>query len=204
MKDLEKYIASGVIEAYCLGNLSDMEAAEVSAAAAQSPEVQAEIEQTLAVLEKYQSTAAAPRPELKTRVLNFLDNFLASEKIDLQNPPLLNKYSDAAAWNVALTKVEADIHEEGFACKILKMSEKVELSVVWLSSEMVEDEHEADNFLESFLILEGACECNFDGVIVRFSAGDYFDIPPATKHTIRNISSDLPFVKGLVQRRKAA
>lgn len=203
MNDLNTYIASGIIEAYCLGSLSPAQAAEVAAMAAKHPEVQTEIDHTLAALEQYPQSPA-PRAELKNDVLGFLSTFLAKEIVDLQNPPLIHRYSDAGAWANALADITPDFEEPGFAARMLKETEDTMLSVVWLSGDLVEDQHDEDAFLESFLILEGACECDFEGTIVRFSAGDYFDIPPNTRHVIKNISEGMPFVKGLVQRRRAA
>lgn len=203
MNDLNTYIASGIIEAYCLGNLPPDEAAEVAAAAARHPEIQAEIDRTLAVLEQY-PRGPEPQAGLKNRVLNFLDNFLHEEHIDLQNPPLIDRHSDPNAWVRAVQHLEPSYTEPGFAAYVLTETETLTLSVVWLSGDLVEDQHTVDEFRESFLILEGACECDFNGVTVRFGAGDYFDIPPNMRHTIRNISEELPYVKGLVQRRKAA
>ncbi|MCB0576904.1 MAG: cupin domain-containing protein, partial [Saprospiraceae bacterium] len=111
---------------------------------------------------------------------------------------------DPTAWSRALDGLEPEVTENGMAARVLAEDETRELSLVWLSGELVEDMHSDDEFRESFLILEGACECDFGGVIARFGAGDYFDIPPHTPHTIRNISENLPYVKGLVQRLKAA
>jgi quercetin dioxygenase-like cupin family protein len=204
MNTLSTYITSGIIEAYCLGNLTSAQAAEVSAMAAAHPEVQQEIDKTLAILEQYPQSPE-PKAGLKDRVLGFLDAYLSAEVIDLSNPPLLHRFSDATAWNRALADLRPEIEEPGFAARILKETNEVVLSVVWLSDELVEDEHDPkEAFQESFFILEGSCECNFEGTIVRFSAGDYFDIPPNTKHIIKNISESLPYVKGLVQRRIAA
>ncbi len=203
MNDLEKYLTSGIIESYCVGNLTTREAAGVSEMAKTHQEVQSEIDRTLAVLEKY-PPGPAPSPALKNRVLTFLNQFLEEEKIDLAHPPLIHRHSDAMAWSRALQGLEPQVVESEHSVRVLKMSKETELCVVWLNAEMIEDEHDADEFLESFLILEGACECNFGGKIVRFSAGDYFDIPPGTPHTIKNISENMGFVKGLVQRRKVA
>ncbi len=203
MNELNTYIASGIIEAYCLGSLPPAQAAEVAAMAAKHPEVLAEIDQTLAALEHYPQSPA-PRANLKNSVLDFLDAFLKEETVDLQNPPFLHRYSDTTAWNRALEHVEPDIQEAGFAACVLKETNDLMLSVVWLSADLVEDRHAEDEFQESFFILEGACECDFEGKIVRFNAGDYFDIPPNTRHVIKNISEGLPYVKGLVQRRRAA
>ncbi|HNE30653.1 MAG TPA: cupin domain-containing protein, partial [Saprospiraceae bacterium] len=157
----------------------------------------------LATLEKY-PTGAVPRPGLKDQVLQFLDGFLAAETIDLQNPPLVDRLSDAQAWARALYGLEPEMEEPGFAARILQENSDRMLSVVWLSADLVEEPHDTDAFLESFLILEGACECDFGGVIARFSAGDYFEVPPNTPHVIKNISENLPYVKGLVQRKRAA
>jgi len=203
MNDLDIYLNSGLIEAYCLGNLTDAEAADVSAMASKHAAVREAVEQTMAVLEQYPQRKNL-RPELKNKVMSFLDGFLADETIDLHNLPLIHLHSDINAWNRALKDIKPDFEEPGLAARVLKETDEVLLSVVWLSEKMVEDKHHDDEFLESFLILEGACECDFEGEIVRFSAGDYFDIPPNTQHVIKNISEGFSFVKGLVQRRKAA
>lgn len=203
MSELNTYIESGLIEAYCLGSLSAKQAAEVAAMAAAHPEVQAEIDRTLAALEQYPK-GPEPRAGLKNKVLDFLDAFLTEGTINLQDPPLIHRYSDAGAWNRALQGIGPDTVEPGFSARVLKETEEVLLTLAWLSADLVEDPHAGDAFIESFFILEGACECDFDGRIVRFSAGDYFEIPPDTRHVIKNISEGLPYVKGLVQRRKAA
>lgn len=203
MNTLDTYLSSGLIEAYCLGTLSDLESAAVSAMAAQHPEVKNAIEETLIALENYPLTIE-PKTGLKAQVLDFLEGYLNPEQIDLQNPPLIHLYSDPQAWNQALENVAPDLHEPGMAARVLKESEDLLLSVVWLSDKLVEEKHATTEFQESFFILEGECECDFEGQIVRFKAGDYFDIPPNTDHIIRNISQELTYVKGLVQRRKAA
>jgi len=203
MNELDTYLGSGVIEAYCLGNLSAAAALEVSSMAAKHPAVKAAIEETIGLLEKYPQSPE-PRVELKMQVLDFLDKYLIPTTIDLQNPPLIHRYSDSNAWNQALRNVEPDFLEPGLSVRVLQESEDIVLSVVWLSDKLVEQKHATEEFQESFFILEGACECDFEGKIVRFSAGDYFDIPPNTNHIIRNISEGLNYVKGLVQRRRAA
>lgn len=203
MNELDLYIDSGIIEAYCLGSLPSDEAAEVTVMAGRYPEVEQAITQTLALLEQYPQSPA-PSAGLKTRVLDFLDQFLESEKIDLENPPLIHLHSDVQAWNQALQNLGPEHEESGFTLRVLKESNHLQLSVVWLSDKMVETKHATDEFQESFFILEGECECDFEGKVVRFGAGDYFDIPPNTDHTIKNISTGLSYVKGLVQRRKAA
>lgn len=203
MFDLNLYIASGVIESYCLGNLPEVEARELLDLASRYPEIQVEIEETLAALEKYNLSHFASE-DLKTRTLNFLETFLSQSPIDLNDLPLITRHSDAFAWKEAVKDLLPENRNDDFAVRHLKANPDVEINLVWLYSELVEDQHSEEDFKESFLIVEGTCECNFEGQIVRFSAGDYFDVPVGVKHIIKNITENSGFVKGIVQRRKAA
>lgn len=202
MTELEQYIATGVIESYCLGNLPDDEALVLLQKAAQFPELQEEIDKTLGALNVYVAQHE-PSPALKEKTLQFLDRFLPEEVIDVNNPPLIHHNSDARAWQQATAHFQPEMDEGNYALCALKDTPEVSLHLVWLSGTMMEDEHPADAFQESFLIFEGACECNFGGKIVRFYAGDYFEVPSGVKHTIVNISAT-GLVRGVVQRRLAA
>lgn len=203
MNELETLLSSGQITAYCLGNLDPADAVKIKALADRHPEIREAVELELNLLEKY-AQGPKPRYELKQQVLDFLDRHWSEAPIDLSNPPLLHPHSDRNAWNTALQNLVPETEAPGYALKILKDSPDHVLSLVWLSGAMLEDKHDADDFHECFFILEGECECDFEGRIARFSAGDYFEIPPDTTHSIKNISRNSGYVKGLVQRKKAA
>lgn len=203
MTKLNEYISSGIIESYCLGNLPQDEAKTLLDLASKNPEIQAEIDQTLEALENYGNSQSLPE-DLKSRTLNFLTPFLSREKIDISKPPYITKYSDSLAWNEAVKDQQFELENENYAMRHLKSSPEVEINLVWLFKELVEEEHSEEDFLESFLILEGNCECDFEGKIVRFGPGDYFEVPIGVKHVIKNISEKSNFVKGIVQRRKVA
>ncbi len=202
MFDLNTYLSSGVIEAYCLGNLSAEETAELLHLARQNPEIDEEINNTLAAL-KLHTLISNRTSALKEQVLDFLQPHLDSEVIDADHLPLLHKFSSSVDWHKALGELTPDLQEENFAIHLIKDTPDVQLHMVWLFHELVEDGHDRSDFQESFLILDGACECNFGGRIVRFSAGDYFEVPPNTSHIIRNITPN-GCVRGLVQRKKVA
>lgn len=203
MNQLDSLLASGQITAYCLGNLGPTEARHIKMLADAHPEIQAAIDLELGLLEQY-AQGPAPRAGLKNQVIDFLDQHWTEAPVDLQNPPMIHPLSDRKAWSAALQNMTPDMEEPGYSLKILKDTPEHILSLVWLSESMTETKHDAADFLESFFILEGECECNFEGQIVRFGAGDYFEIPPNVDHAIKNISIDRNYVKGLVQRRKAA
>ncbi len=70
----KEYIQSGVLELYAAGALSDSEAREVEAMAAQYPEVQAELSAIQDALVSYSASFKKnPNPELRSAVLNRID-----------------------------------------------------------------------------------------------------------------------------------
>lgn len=197
--DKNNIINSGQLEAYCLGQLSIEEAQIISEWAAHDPDIKYEIDQIMSTLESYPNNLT-PNPQLKTKVLDFLSQHLHHEEIDLSNPPLLNKYSDVNSWSKAVQNFSYHDDASNLHVENIFLSKNKELNLIWLHDEIIEDAHANDLFKESFLILEGECECDFEGIIVHFKTGDYFEVPPNTKHSIRNISLQGHFVKGLVQR----
>ncbi|WP_162056234.1 anti-sigma factor [Pontibacter pamirensis] len=70
MNKEEDYIASGVLELYAAGALSEEERLEIERVAANSPEVRAALDEACAVMEHYAALhAVQPPPALKARVL---------------------------------------------------------------------------------------------------------------------------------------
>ncbi|WP_125185339.1 anti-sigma factor [Botryobacter ruber] len=65
-----EYIASGVLELYAAGGLTQEERAAVEERAAASPEIRAALDEACAAMEAYaRQYARSPRPELKDRIL---------------------------------------------------------------------------------------------------------------------------------------
>lgn len=202
--DIRAYLDSGIVEEYCLGLLDSVAAAGVEQLSRQHPAIDLEIRKTLETLARV-STAAGPRPQVKTALFQLINQLEAEQKIDLESPPFIHRHSDAAAWNKAVESLAPNIEEDSARYYFLQEHPDFQLAVVWLEDQLVEDGHSPDEFQESFLILEGTCECNIGGKMIYLQAGDYLDIPRFTQHTIRNTSAHPQhFVKALVQRRKAA
>ncbi|WP_299761686.1 anti-sigma factor [uncultured Pontibacter sp.] len=66
----EEYLASGILELYAAGGLSQAEREEVELRAANSPEVRAALDEACAAMETYaQLHAVAPRPYLKDKIM---------------------------------------------------------------------------------------------------------------------------------------
>lgn len=84
--DIQSYIASGVLEQYLLGMLSEAERQEVERLAAQHPEVQAALLGLEDALSQYAATQALPLP----------DGFLAKLMARLEASPAADGSSLAA------------------------------------------------------------------------------------------------------------
>lgn len=200
--NVQKYIESGIIEEFCLGLLSDDQAKEVMANASLFPEIQQEIEQTEEALAAYAHTP--PRPALREQVLKALSDVRSEEKINPKNPPPIHRYSNAAKWNEALSGIEPNLEHNGLKLFFLRKTKESQLYIAWLRSELVEDAHHRNEFQESFLILEGTCECILGNQTIQLRPGDYVDIPFDTPHTIKVTSTANGFLKALIQRAKLA
>lgn len=200
--DIQAYIESGILDEYCLGVLSQQQSEEVERLAALFPEIQQEIELAEAALLAY--VATPPRPALKEQIMGTLYNLKLEEEIHLYNPPLINRYSDISKWNQVLIGIEPNFEYDGLKVHFLRETEELQLCVAWLQSDMVEEAHHRDEFQESFLILEGTCECDLGGKIVSLQPGGYLDIPFDTPHVIKVTSPENRYVKALIQRRKVA
>jgi len=203
MTGIEKYTAPGILEEYCLGLLPAATAAAITAAIKQYPELLQKIKAIENALLEYSITATVKQP-LKEKVFAALENLPFENKIDLSNPPAINRNSDLQEWNTALGSLTPDKDYGNIKVRFIKDDPKHQLCVAWLHDTLDEDEHHADEFAESFFILEGSCECNIGGEIIHLKAGDYLDIPFNTHHTIRSTSADIGYVKAIIQRKKIA
>ncbi|MEZ4904528.1 MAG: cupin domain-containing protein [Spirosomataceae bacterium] len=198
MNETKKIIESGIVDEFCMGLLSAEDNLKVRDWAAQYPAVAQHIETTLAALQTYSSIT--PTPTLKAKTLSFIGELNKESNLRLEDKPQISKYSDIVAWNKLLDAEKPAEDFESMKVKFLIDDPTHQLCLAWLETELTEEAHHDEEFTESFLILEGSCECNIGGKIIRLAAGDFLEIPENTPHTIRNTSTHLPFVKALIQR----
>lgn len=202
MIDVKQYIESGIVDEYCLGLLSAEEAAAVRHLAEQYAEIQQEIDNILQSLELY-ATEESPEPRitLRNRVLDTLSQ-LGEElpPFSLTNLPLLNPFSDAEQWQKAVASITPDREFRNIYSHTLRNDDQTEQFLVWVKIGITPEDHHQER--ESFLILEGTCECELDDETIRLTAGDYLEIPLDVKHNVRVISPTP--IKAIIQRLKAA
>ncbi|GAB3333155.1 hypothetical protein GCM10027299_40350 [Larkinella ripae] len=198
MSQVNDFINSGILDEYCLGLLLPGEVQEVERMAGLYPEVQQALDQAFRLLKSAENQAAAAGPDLKERILTTLKQLAEPQAFDLNNLPLINAYADSEQWLRTVAAIEPTGDFRNLYVHSLRNTDGVAQFILWVKQEVRPEHHHDER--ESFLILEGTCECRIGGEIIRLSAGDYIDIPLDVEHTVRVLSPEP--VKALVQRVK--
>jgi mannose-6-phosphate isomerase-like protein (cupin superfamily) len=198
--DVKKYIESGIVQDYCLGMLSKKEMQQVDQHAANHPEIKNEMEAHQKLLGQYAgSFAKTVPPELRAKTLSLLDNLKKEELADLNNLPLLNKFSDHKNWlRVVKPLLPAVLKKPTFA-KVLHEDDKVLQVLLWVKDYYPDEVH--DDLNECFIVLEGECECHVEDEIIKLGAGGFFEVPLHKHHDV--VVTKGP-VLAVVQRLKVA
>lgn len=201
MNEENKYLDFTLLEDFCLGLLPENEAMDVAVAAGKFPSVKERIEKIEESLK--QALQVRPGSDVKQKIFRLLDTEVKDE-IDLSNPPAIDKYSDAVQWNRAVQSLQPLQDFGDIKVHPLLQTPNNEMYVAWVQTSLEEDGHDQQGFVESFLILEGSCECNLGGEMRYLQAGDFLEIPPDIKHSIVSTSKEPGYVKAILQRRKIA
>jgi mannose-6-phosphate isomerase-like protein (cupin superfamily) len=202
MEEMNTYLKDGKPEELCLGLVSETEAAAILQAAKIYPELNEQILETENAL--LQSTQLKPKEKTKAGIMRLLEELGNEEIPDLKNPPVINRFSDAVKWNT-IVKGLTPLFKDGSAeLYPIKTAPGLEMFVAWVNGSLEEEGHDVNEFEESFLILEGSCECDLGGEMYYLTAGDFLMIPPKTHHIIKATTPGGGYVKAILQRRKAA
>jgi hypothetical protein len=194
--NIQEYMASGILEQYCLGMLADGERREIEALRSKCPEIEAEIGNIEASLEdRAAALAQEPPPALKERIWATLDNLNKERDISLEDLPLINRFTDHKAWLGIVKPLIPRQLQEDRVVKVLRESDKV-IQMLVVSKTHFEDEMHV-NERESCSILEGECECTVGDIVFRLKPGGFTEIPLYTSHDVRVLT---PHVTAILQR----
>ena len=194
MSKVQEFINSGILEEYCRGLLLPGEIQEVERMAGVYPAVQQAIDRITRTL----TPPPSPDERLKKRILNTMNQLGEPPVFDLGNLPLINAYSDAEQWQRTVASIQPTREFRNLYVHPLRSGNGIEQFILWVKEEVKPEDHHDER--ESFLILEGECECQIGREKIRLSAGDYVDIPLDMEHTVRVLSPEP--VKAIIQRVK--
>ncbi len=157
-----------------------------------------------AIIRFAEAHAIAPPSSLKQMILQKVKMLHAAESnqqpLDINALPLLSADSNWIDWQTCVQHISPPDSFDDVFLHTLEVSPQRKLFIVWVKEYIDEEVHY--DLVESFLILEGSCECrvldaNGDTRVVRMSAGDFLEIPVGKPHNI--IITSLQPVKAILQ-----
>lgn len=182
--NLTPYINSGVLELYVLDQLSPEERKGVERMVKMYPLIKDELSAIENALEKYaMNNALKPSKKFEAKVVAVVDNLEKERTLNIENLPIINPFSNYKNWlplaqeylNITLT--------DGIFNKVLQQSDKVTQVLVVSEIDIPEEIHEGEH--ESFLILDGRCECIINGNSNLMGPGDFMAIPLLEPHDVK-------------------
>ena len=193
--DIQEYINSGILYEYCMNSLSDAEKEGVETMCALYPRVQEELSQIKRSLETHSdNNTIKPGKALQESIWNVLDNINKEKKGNLQDLPLINKYSDHENWKRIVIPFMPGEITSGTSIKTIRKNDRVTQMLVVSTCDIPDETHTGEQ--ESFIILEGECECYVGDTIVRLAPGGFLEIPLHTHHNVKVLS---PYVVAVLQ-----
>lgn len=200
MKDLNKYIESGVLELYVLGMASDEEVKLIEELALQHPIIKKEIDEITHSLKSYaKKDNEKPNDTVKPFVFAIIDFQTRMLNGEVQKEvALLNENSKPSDYQEWLSRPDMILPEEApdLYAKLIGVTPQATTAIVWLKTGSPPEIH--DNEYEKFLILEGTCDIVVDETPYHLTAGDYMSIPLHSSHFVK-VTSLVP-CKVILQR----
>lgn len=194
--NIEDSLNQGLLQDYCLGLLADPEKEMVEGMVKLYPEVKAALLAMQQGLENYVVEKPIWRKgAMRNKIWETLENIKTEEKKDINDLPLINKYSDHKIWlEMVAPMLPARLEEDTFLAPIQANEHVLQLvtkSIIGHPEEIHTD------MIESFLILEGDCICQIGDKFIPLTAGGFIEIPLFEKHNVKVLS---PYIVAVVQR----
>ena len=200
--NVESFIASGILEIYCMGFTTDAENAEVEANAILYPQIQKEIEKLRSVIENYTvSNKINPSPRVKVAVMESVYKQQAQK--DGHYPPLIENGRQAESlitWINNHPVPAPDTSFDNLFIRELPSTEYFTNFIVWAKEGHENEMHTDCN--EYLYVIKGSCTMYFEGEAKSYVAGDVISIPPHINHRAV-VTSDFPMM-AFVQRQACA
>ncbi|HWJ30412.1 MAG TPA: hypothetical protein VNS32_28015 [Flavisolibacter sp.] len=189
-----------IIELYCLGMLSEDERMDVQQQAENNEAIKKEIEHYQQSMKPYEKPGQSfgHISHFKARTMELLENLKLEEAADIHDLPLINKYTETAAWLKMVKPVLPAQLDRNMFIKELRNNGTVSQTVIWTAVNYPDEVH--DDVHECFIILEGRCVCFIEDEMFELGPGGYLEIPLFKHHDVKVLEP----VLAVVQRLKVA
>ncbi|MFZ4633888.1 MAG: hypothetical protein ACOYNO_06745 [Saprospiraceae bacterium] len=163
-----------------------------------------------ALLAFAEAHALEPAPGLRDRILGNIAQLIKQQQaapvIDMQHPPLLTPESNWLSWQNATAHILPPDDLENIHLHPIRNDETADIFVAFVREFVPEEVHH--DVLESFVLLEGSCECvikdeNGHTRSVHMREGDYIAFALGEVHDVFITSADRP-AKAILQWLKVA
>ena len=207
MIDLKKYLESGVIEAYCLGMASQAEATELEKLCKENEEIRKHLEATQQLLEQYLAAFKKEVPaDAKEKILQSVEDALLKEvqwsekRFRMDRFIGISERSDVRKWQQMVEQIEVNTAYDNIYLHPLFADEHRQLLLAWVKKEIPPEKHH--DLEESFLVLEGTCNCIVGEETFELQAGSFMQMPLNVYHRVE-VTSGKP-VKAILSQVKIA
>lgn len=153
--------------------------------------------------------AVPPPPNMRDRILSKIQKLSEQQSniktFTLNNAPLLTPDTNWLDWVEAVKDVETPGDFENVYLHCFRNDDVAEMFVAWVKNDVAEEVH--NDILESFILLEGSCECHIidsqgSTRVIKMNQGDYILFKIGEVHNIQ-ITSAVP-AKAILQWLKLA
>jgi mannose-6-phosphate isomerase-like protein (cupin superfamily) len=203
MNEVSRFIESGVLEMYVLGQATPAETLEVEQMIELHEEVRNEIDAICIRIEDYaQSIAIPPDPTVKPflmATIDYIERMKAGEQPTF--PPMLHAGSAIADYEQWLNREDMQLTEplQDIHARIIGYTPQAITAIVWLSAGAPPETHTHE--MEKFLIVEGTCDIVIGETVHKLQPGDFLEIPLHQNHWV-SVTSSIP-CKLILQRAAA-
>ena len=206
MLNTKKYLASGIIEQYCLGLATPEEASELEKYCLQYKAIQVELKAAQnALLEYAQQFAKAPSQKTGSKILQQIEELKFDtahfpEKGQLPEFIAISEHSTTEKWETLVKRIKPPAEYDNIHYHEIFKNSTQRLAVIWLKEGIEDESHDA--LKEKFLVLAGTCRCQVGEEFIDLGPGGFLDIPLHTVHNLK-VTSKEP-VKLILSKEKLA
>jgi mannose-6-phosphate isomerase-like protein (cupin superfamily) len=194
--NIEQYIESGILQEYSLGVLSEQERAAVERDCALYPEIKMALRNIELGLQKFaEANALWPGPELQDSIWNTLENLNKEKQMDPEDLPIINEFTDYRKWLTLVKELVPKQQDEDRICHVIRHTDTITQMVLASKTDFEPEMH--TDLHESFIILEGRCECYVGKRTFQLGPGGFTAIPLDEMHSVKLLS---PRVVAILQR----
>ncbi|CAG4999593.1 hypothetical protein DYBT9275_02259 [Dyadobacter sp. CECT 9275] len=186
MNEADKFLASGLLELYVMGNTTPEQSRQVERMVKKYPLVKEELTSIEISLENYAlSQAREVDPTIKPfflATIEYMERLRRGETPLI--PPKLHQHSVISDYREWLERPELQLTDpvSEIEAKIIWATPKMTTVIVRIKNGTPTETHK--DLYESFLVVEGTCNIILDGRDNHLKPGDFFTIPLHLAHTV--------------------